>query len=68
MKVTIEIAEIVILTGSGTDRVLLHTTDLPPAVYPYEGALTLEFSAAARTGRQYAEQNFKNIPVKEIQV
>jgi len=60
MKVKIEVTQIVILTGSGTDKILLHTT-LPEGVYPYTGNGYMTIDAARGTGYAYAKKHFPGI-------
>jgi hypothetical protein len=54
----------VVTEWAGCDYIYLET-DLPSAVWPYEGTQTAKLTAAAGTGVDYARANFPGIP-KEI--
>jgi hypothetical protein len=56
--------EIVIQPGN-CDRIILYT-DLPEAVWPYEGELTIVFNAAKGLGEEYVATHFPDIPRKVV--
>jgi hypothetical protein len=52
--INIKVTRAVILKGYGPDKVFLRT-DLPEACWPYDGKLSIEFSAGADTGKRFCK-------------
>jgi hypothetical protein len=56
----IKITKITILTGSGTDQLILHT-ELPEGVWPFASTATLTLHIARGKGEEYVKTNFPNV-------
>ena len=67
-KYTLNIIDITILTG-GThpDKIVIHS-NLPSAIYPFDGKESLVITCAYQKGAEYCEKHFPNIPVNTITV
>jgi hypothetical protein len=52
--------KIVILTGSGSNKIWIHT-NLPSAIWPFTDTLTLSAEAAADTGADFVKKHFPGI-------
>lgn len=62
MKIEFDVTEITVLTGSGTDKILLTTT-LPEGHFPYTLAgATLTMDAARGKGKDYVIKHFRIEP------
>lgn len=57
MIISQKVLSVVILQGSGADKVMIEI-DQKEACWPYTGKLVLEFSAAAGTGPAYVQNTF----------
>lgn len=64
-KLTLDVLEIIVITGTGTDKIVINTA-LPEAVHPYGEVSSLVMDAAKGTGYDYAVAHFPNIPLKLI--
>jgi hypothetical protein len=51
----------VVQNSNAGDNIYLHT-DLPSAIWPFDGAQTLSFSCARKTGGDYVNVHFPGIP------
>ena len=59
----IDIKEIIVLVREhGMDKLIIHTNDLPPTVYPYDEQGSLVMDIAKGNGAQYARDVFKIEP------
>lgn len=59
----IDIKEIIVLEREhGMDKLIIHTTNLPPTVYPYDQQGSLVMDVAKGDGVQYVRNNFKIEP------
>jgi hypothetical protein len=61
----ISVTDCVVVTGSGPDRILLHTT-LPDGCWPYEGKQTIKMEVAAGTAEEYLKKNLGFLPFKIV--
>jgi hypothetical protein len=66
MKLAIDIEYALVHHTSGPDRISLFCTNLKDAGFPYEAALTLDFTAAAGSGVEYVKKNFPGLRIQEI--
>lgn len=62
---TVMIKAATVVRGFGADKVYLKT-DLPYAVWPFEGFRDLHFECAANGAEEYLERNFPGITVEVI--
>lgn len=65
MSTTINVLEITMILGRGTDKIFLHT-DLPSATYPFKGSESLRLDITQGDGEKYCAKNFPGVPVREI--
>ena len=49
---------IVLVREHGMDKVVIHTSNLPPTVYPYDQPGSLVMDVAKDAGEQYVKDNF----------
>lgn len=62
---TLEITEILIIHGSGPDKIFLETR-LPNGMWPYNGNATLRLEVASETGESYCRRHFSMVPIRKI--
>jgi len=66
MRINIDVKEICIVTGSGSDKILMETS-MPEAAFPFEKSgqmITLE--AAKGTGLSYVQTMWPNVPIRVV--
>lgn len=56
----VKITKIVILTGPGTDHLILHT-ELPEGIWPFTATATLTLYVARGKGEEYVKTHFPNV-------
>lgn len=66
-EIKLNVSRIVVLSGNGPDKVILHT-DLPDGCWPYTGKATMELQTAADGGADYVREHFKRDPDEIISV
>lgn len=66
-EIKLNVSKIVVLTGSGPDKVMIHT-DLPDGCWPYTGTQSLECQVASGAGPEYVKKHFNREPDDVIQV
>ena len=67
MKVEIEVIKVTIITGTGTDKIILHTT-MPDGCFPYDPHESyIELQAARNQGHNYVSTHWPEL-INLIQV
>lgn len=61
MKSCIDVGKITVLSGFGTDKIIIET-DLPNGIYPYTGNATVTLEVARGTGIDYVRKQFECEP------
>lgn len=55
----LDIREVIVIEREyGTDKVVIHTSNLPATVYPWDEPGSLVMDVAKGTGKQYVIDNF----------
>jgi hypothetical protein len=61
MKIELEVSQIQVVTGNGTDKVLIHTS-LPEGTYPYTGKAYMMLEVEKGSGAAYVLGHFEMKP------
>ena len=61
MKIELEVDSVTIVTGHGSDHIMINTT-IPNAIWPFNGGQMLKAEAAAGSGAQWVRDNFNIEP------